>query len=64
MVLLADIAKVLIGVFAADFAFHAGLLLSRSEPKLFGMKFSNKMNSAALVVNVILIAVLAWLAWL
>jgi len=50
-------------VFAADFAFHTALLLAKEQPRILGIKFSNKMNGAAVAVNIILIALLAWLAW-
>jgi len=63
MAWLTELAKVLIGVFAADFAFHTALLLAKEQPRILGIKFSNKMNGAAVAVNIILIALLAWLAW-
>lgn len=63
MVWVTELAKVLIGVFLADLAFHSGLLFARTEPKLFGIKFTNKLNSKAAIINLIVIALLAWLAW-
>jgi len=60
----AEISKVLIGVFMADLAFHSALLLFREEPKLLGIKFTKKLNSTAVITNIILITLLAWSAWL
>ncbi|MEK6807416.1 MAG: hypothetical protein AABX75_00140 [Nanoarchaeota archaeon] len=64
MALISELAKVLVGGFAADMLFHMGMLLGRTEVKFLGMKFTNKRNTYLVLADMAIIAVLAWLAWL
>ena len=60
---IAEIAKFLAGAFAWDAILHIGLFMSKSEPKFFGMKFTNSMNKVMAVGAFLLFILFAYIGW-
>jgi hypothetical protein len=60
---IAEIAKFLAGAFAWDMVLHLGLLMSKSEPKWLGIKWTNNMNKVAAVIAGVGFLVLIYIGW-